>query len=652
MKVVKPVLLACVLVLLVTGFTGCTGSKILPNQLYDSFSSGDFTANNWVRGGNVLPYLQSEHVYKGKYAVEFSDLVDDETSMMYIDLNVEEGAVIRFYINSFADMGSGSLSFYIDDTLAGRWGMQTGWKPVIRELPAGEHRLKWEYESYPDEPHKVWLDDIMVSNLIPLGEKIEFSDDAFKQLVLAQIGKSGGEAAPYRLSESPHFQDSREEQTLNEHMSLFNNSNYQINKNTRYSSDDVYVNEVSDIEWLSIYSYGWFDYPVADITGIEHFSNLMYLDIDGPKIEDITPLTELENIRYFYLVYSNVEDITPLNNSAEKGSLETLAIMNNMMTSDQLTSESIEALGTWASLKTLFFSSVDITDADVLSNLTNLETLLFWNIPITDISSLSELSKLTRLELAYSPIEDISPLGSLTGLKDLVLEALSLTDISPLESLTTLETLKLWDLPLLETLDGLGPLVNLEDLSLEMSPITDLSPLERVSQLKTLTLYELDISQIETVSNLQSLEDLCLADLAITDLSPIQTLTGLKQLEIGTVDATDITALSDLTALEFLSLYDMDISDISPLSSLTALEKIYIRDTNLKDITPVKHLTNVFRMYLNRNLIEDITPIVEGLINTLERLDIRDNQLDLTPGSEDMENIKKLIDAGVGVDYE
>src|SRR6056297_1474211 len=535
MKLLKNVLLLSVLIFLFISLTGCTGSRILPNQLYDYFATGDFTANYWVRGGNVLPYLQSEQVYKGKYAVEFSDLSDDETSMMFIDLNVEEDAVIRFYVNA-SEEGNVSLRFYIDDTLVGQWGMQTGWKRVIRELPAGEHRLKWEYESYSDENRKAWLDDIMISNLIPLGEKIEFADDMFKQMILSMVGKSGGEAAPYRLSESPHFQNSREEQTLNKHMSLFNNSNYQINKNTRYSNDDVYVNEVTDIEWLSIYSYGWFDYPVADITGIEHFSNLMYLDIDGPKIEDITPLTELENIRYFYLVYSNVEDITPLNNSAEKGSLETLAIMNNMMTSDQLTSESIETLGTWTSLKTLFFSSVDITDADVLSNLTNLETLLFWNIPITDISSLSELSKLTRLELAYSPIEDISPLGSLTGLKDLVLEALSLTDISPLESLTTLETLKLWDLPLLETLDGLGPLVNLEDLSLEMSPITDLSPLERVSQLKTLTLYELDISQIETVSNLQSLEDLCLADLAITDLSPIQTLTGLKQLEIGTVD--------------------------------------------------------------------------------------------------------------------
>src|SRR6056297_1664208 len=117
MKIIKTILLACVLVLLMASFTGCTGSKILPNQLYDYFSSGDFTANYWVRGGNVLPYLQSEHVYKGKYAIEFSDLADDEISMMYIDLNVEEGAVIRFYLNASDDTSNGSLSFYIDDTL-------------------------------------------------------------------------------------------------------------------------------------------------------------------------------------------------------------------------------------------------------------------------------------------------------------------------------------------------------------------------------------------------------------------------------------------------------------------------------------------------------------------------------------------------------
>src|SRR6056297_3125166 len=91
MKVLKTILLAAVLILMFISLTGCTGSKILPNQLYDYFATGDFTANYWVRGGNVLPYLQSEHVYKGKYAVEFSDLADDQTSMMFIDLNVEEG---------------------------------------------------------------------------------------------------------------------------------------------------------------------------------------------------------------------------------------------------------------------------------------------------------------------------------------------------------------------------------------------------------------------------------------------------------------------------------------------------------------------------------------------------------------------------------
>jgi len=124
MKVLKAVLLISVLVFLVTSFTGCTGSRILPNQLYDFFSSGDFTANFWVRGGDVLPYMQSETVYKGRYAVEFSNLQDDETSLMYIDLNIEEGAVISFYVNSSDNTEDGVLSFYIDDTLAGQWEMQ------------------------------------------------------------------------------------------------------------------------------------------------------------------------------------------------------------------------------------------------------------------------------------------------------------------------------------------------------------------------------------------------------------------------------------------------------------------------------------------------------------------------------------------------
>lgn len=477
MKILKTVLLASILLLLMAGLTGCTGSRILPNQLYDFFGTGDFAANYWVRGGNVLPYIQSEHVHKGKYAVEFSNVADGDSSEMYIDLVIEQGSVIRFYVNTFSEAfdnplladGQSVLRFYIDDTLAGSWFGQNEWKSVIRELPEGEHRLKWEFMS-ASEVNKAWLDDIMISKLIPLGEKIEFKDDELKRLVLSQIGKLGGEAALVNISTNEFFEDIRAAKTFLKSFELEKNMTRMINTNVRYSEGEVYANEVSDIEALNIFSFS----PLTDLTGIEHFSNLLSLFLLGPGVNDISPLTELKKIRTVLLLMTSIEDITPLNTSGQSGALEIFGIMNEPEINDHLSDQSIDALGTWISLKTLFLSNLDIADSEFLSNLINLEQL------------------------------------------------------------------------------------------------------------------------------------------------------GLQAIEI---------------------------SDINPLSALRNLEILDLSNMPIDDIEAVRDLRNVTLLYLNNNLIEDISPIVQGLITTLERLDIYGNLLDLTPGSEDMLNIEKLLDAGIIVIY-
>lgn len=562
MKILKNTLLISVLLVLLTIITGCTGSRIMPNQLYEFFATGDFTANYWVRGGDVLPYIQSEHVHQGKYAVEFSNLSEDESSEMFIDLDIEEGSVIRFYINLFGDSMESSLQFYIDDTLAGQWFSQNEWKSVIRELPAGEHRLRWVFiNNYRDA--KAWLDDIMISKLIPLGEKIAFKDDAFKQMVLNQIGKLGGENTPVIISKEDLFENTQSEGHFPDGLRLQENWTLMRNTDVRYCDSDVYANEVKDIELLLIDGLGLSSAPITDLTGIENFNHLSYLLVIGPGISDISLLSELKEIRMTQLLLTNVDDITPLDTSAQDGALENLVIFNESSINDHLSDQSVNALGTWVSLKSLVLSSVAISDSGFLSHLIHLE----------------------NLELANTQISDINPLESLNALKTLWLENMPIDNIEALRALDNLE------------------------------------------------------------------KELILRNLEISDLEPLKTLTKLRRLEIKETDVNDIEALQHLKALEELVLDDLGISDIGPLASLTTLKAIRIVHNQVKDINALRNLTNVTWMELNNNLIEDISPIAQGLITTLERLNIKENQLNLTPGSVDMQNIKKLIDAGITVYY-
>ena len=58
-------------------------------------------------------------------------------------------------------------------------------------------------------------------------------------------------------------------------------------------------------------------------------------------------------------------------------------------------------------------------------------------------------------------------------------------------------------------------------------------------------------------------------------------------------------------------------------------------------------------LYLRRNAVEDITPLIDnGGLDTSDVINMTNNYLDLTEGSENMDSINILIDRGINVEYE
>ncbi len=494
----KDILFIVCMILFIFALTGCTtGGKILPNQLYEIFQSGDFTANNWVRGGAILPMMQSEFVQKGKYAVEFPSPGRQQTSFMYIDLDIEEDMVISFYVKTNFPQDGGALFFYVDDTYAGRWMGVNDWKRVIRELPAGEHRLKWEL--YMDvnaqsDDTRVWLDNIMISKFIPLGEKIVFNDDVFKNYVRRWIGKFSG------------------------------------NSDSRYSADEVYANEVKDIGLIVIYS------DVTDITGLEHFTNLKIINAYAKALTDISPMANLQNIEEVDFDEMAVNDISPLDTSAKSGSLKSLVFEGL-----PLSQASLDIMKTWDQIENLTMDDISLGTLDFLPSGDKLVRLIVKFAELTNIDGLADKTNLTHLDLFFNEIEDLSPLSNLTQLR---------------------------------TLD------------LRHNPITDLSPLSN---------------------------------------------------------------MAELTELKFYNSY---VSDLNPIATLLKLERLDAANNQIADLTSLENLLALTHLDLQSNAITDITPIVQGPINSLERIYIQNNYLDLTQGSQDMINIQTLINAGIQVNYQ
>lgn len=87
-----------------------------------------------------------------------------------------------------------------------------------------------------------------------------------------------------------------------------------------------------------------------------------------------------------------------------------------------------------------------------------------------------------------------------------------------------------------------------------------------------------DITDINTLSNLNRFSHINLGYNQIDDITPIGHLTQLVRLRLNNNHIKDITAMSGLTRLELANLGNNDITDISALSSLSRLKVLVLSD--------------------------------------------------------------------------
>jgi len=119
--------------------------------------------------------------------------------------------------------------------------------------------------------------------------------------------------------------------------------------------------------------------------------------------------------------------------------------------------------------------------------------------------------------------------------------------------------------------------------------------------------------------------------------------------------------LSDLKKVERLSLNHEDIEDISVLQYCKNLEYLSLVNNNISDITPLSKLQKLRDLDLTSNIITDIQPLVDNFkakedgknmgLGEGDSVELTYNRLDLSKGSEDLQNIQTLQDRGVEVEY-
>ena len=431
---------------------------------------------------------------------------------------------------------------------------------------------------------------------------------------------------------------------------------------------------------------------IRNLTGLEHATNLIRLELGNNFISDLSPLKRLTNLTRLDLNNNSISDLSPLADNTGLGPRDTVIVNGNPLNNAAINTHIPTLISRGvrvdfdkpvniipdSNLRTAIekalgkASGVTITTED-MANLTVLRAL-FANI--SDLTGLEGATNLTLLELGNNSISDISPLKGLTNLRRLELHNNSISDISPLVANTGLgpgdviivngnplnnasinthiPTLisrgvrvdfdKLVDIPdsnlrtAIEKALGKASgvtittedMANLTVLRALFANISDLTGLEHATNLTLLNLPDNSISDISPLAGLNNLAELYLSDNSISDISPLAGLNNLIWLELHNNSISDLSPLKGLNNLISLELSDNSISDISPLAGLTNLRILGLSGNSISDISPLAGLTNLRILGLSGNSISDISPVA-GLINLIE-LSLENNSIsDISP---------------------
>lgn len=115
--------------------------------ILENFETGDFSANNWVFGGNADWTIVDSPIYEGTYAARSGVISNNQLSFMQIEnYDVDGNDSIAFMVKVSTEATYDYLYFYLGDEQVGEWEGEKDWQRVAFAVPEGINTFRWLYK--------------------------------------------------------------------------------------------------------------------------------------------------------------------------------------------------------------------------------------------------------------------------------------------------------------------------------------------------------------------------------------------------------------------------------------------------------------------------------------------------------------------------
>jgi Leucine-rich repeat (LRR) protein len=416
----------------------------------------------------------------------------------------------------------------------------------------------------------------------------------------------------------------------------FPDANFRAFLKSKYSLSYITTSQLNACTELVMNSL-----DIADLTGIEYFTQLTKLDCFNNKITsvDLSANTKLKELNLGY------NKLSSINLSANTG-LEKLYLHNNQLSSSLSIANHSKLELLWVhnnqhligincsddalrnlnvtnciSLTTLeCYNNTSLTTITGLGTCVNLQYLDCDNCSISDLSTLSELNNLAEIYCGHNQLTSLELSEKITLVTLDVSGNTQLTYLlcsrSRLQSRdvtgrTALEDPRCFYNNPLPTITGLADCTAMRYLDCEDCRISDLSALSGMDNLEEIycgrnRLTSLELSQKVNLVTLSVSGNTQLTYLLCSRAGRLQSLnvTGCTALEdlrcFYNNRLASITGLADCTALKYLDCEDCSISSLSALNGMTNLETLLCADNKLVSLT-VSGNSQLSMLTVNRN---------------------------------------------------
>lgn len=118
---------------------------MLPYHATEDFETGTLGHYPWQHT-NTYPWaIDTTHVRSGHYCLRSAAIDHAQKSTITLDIETLADDTLSFYYQVSSEAHDW-LNFYVDGRRRGYWSGNQGWNRFAYLLPAGKHRLEWEYQ--------------------------------------------------------------------------------------------------------------------------------------------------------------------------------------------------------------------------------------------------------------------------------------------------------------------------------------------------------------------------------------------------------------------------------------------------------------------------------------------------------------------------